>query len=399
MANINTITPILKERYGPRIVEQLENYTEFSKRLTKDSSSISSEFGGKYVTFPIHVGRNSGIGSRFEDEDLPVAGAQQYDNVRTGLKFAYGAIRVTGPSIALSSENPKAFAKVMTEETEGIVRDLGRDFNRQLFGNGNGALAYFSAGSATATATVANPRGVGVGDIVDIYDNLGARTAQGVEVLAVNNVLATITFDAATTVVADGFMTRTGSGPDAVKGNREITGLDAIVDDSSMLYNLDPAIQPVWKSTVRQYPTSGTPKLEDQMTLMVDDIYALGGKTSLMVTTQAVRRKYASELMSLRTTVNRTSHDGGFSGLKFVTDGPSGDIDILVDLDAPAGEIIFLDMSDLTLYRDKPWDWLDRDGSMWKQDGRKDAWRAEIAQYHELAISRRNTHGRLTDIS
>ena len=60
-------------------------------------------------------------------------------------------------------------------------------------------------------------------------------------------------------------------------------------------------------------------------------------------------------------------------------------------------------MSDITLYRDKAWSWLDRDGSMWKQDvsggGPKDAWRAEMTEYHELAISRRNTHGKITAIT
>ena len=39
---------------------------------------------------------------------------------------------------------------------------------------------------------------------------------------------------------------------------------------------------------------------------------------------------------------------------------------------------------------------------MWKQEvtslGPKDAWRAEIAQYHELGISRRNTFGKITGI-
>ena len=402
MADINTITPILKERYGPRIVEQLENYTAFTKRLTKDSSNISSDFGGKYVTFPIHVGRNSGIGSRFEDEVLPAAGSQKYDGVRTGLKFAYGAIRVTGPSIALSDENPKAFAKIITEETDGVARDLGKDFNRQLFGTGTGALAVFAAAvTAATTATVVASRAVGVDDYVDIYNNLGVRTAQGARVLAVNHATKTITFAANVTTVVGGFMTRAGSGPDAVKGNRELTGLGAIVDDSSILFNLDPASQPVWKSTVRNKASGET--IEDEMTLMADDVYALGGKTNLIVTTQAVRRAYAKELMSLRQTVNRTEHDGGFSGLKFVTDGPSGDIDILVDLDCPAGDMLFLNMEDITLYRDKPWDWLNRDGSMWKQDvsggGPKDAWRAEIAQYHELTISRRNTHARLKSVA
>lgn len=402
MANINTITPILKEVYAPRIVEQLENYTVFMSRLQKSSDNISQEFGGKYVSFPIHVGRNSGIGSRFEDEVLPAAGQQKYDGGRVRMKYAYGSIRVTGPSVALSDSNPKAFAKVITEETDGVIRDLGRDFNRQLFGNGNGALAYFSAGSATAAATVTRARNVGVDDLVDVYDNIGAKTASNKRVLAVNMVSGVVTLDTATTVVAGGYLTRAGSGIDPVKGNREITGLNSIIDNASVLYDLDPALQPIWAAH-EVAARGGAVKLEQDLTLMTDTIFASGGKTSLMITSQGVRRAYAEELMSLRQTVNRTEHEGGFSGLKFTSDGPSGEIEMLVDLDAPLGEVQFVDMADLTLYRDKPWSWLDRDGSMWKQDvsggGAKDAWVAQIAQYHELAISRRNTHGKLTGIT
>lgn len=403
MANINSITPILKEVYTPRIVEQLDNYTVFMSRLTKSSDNISQEFGGKYVYFPIHVGRNSGIGSRLEDEVLPAAGQQKYDGGRVKLKYGYGAIRVTGPSVALSDSNPKAFAKVITEETEGLTRDLGRDFNRQLFGNGNGALGYFSAGSATATANIADSaRGLGPDDYVDIYDASGTSTATGVRIVAVDYATRNITFASAQTVVQDGFVTRAGSGRHAVQGNREITGLKSIISNTGVLYDIDPSLQPVWKAqqlTKRAAPAT----LEEDMTLMTDQIFAAGGKTSLMITTQGVRRAYAKELMSLRQTVNRTEHEGGFSGLKFTSDGPSGEIEMLVDLDAPKGEIQFLDMSDLTLYRDKAWSWLDRDGSMWKQDvsggGPKDAWRAEMTEYHELAISRRNTHGKITGIT
>lgn len=401
MANINSITPILKEVYTPKITDQLENYTELTKRLTKSSDNISDNFGGKYVAFPLHVGRNSGIGSRFEDETLPAAGQQKYDRGESKLRYAYGQIRLTGQSIAHSQSNPKAFAKVMTEETEGLARDLGKDFNRQLFGNGSGSLAVFTAATTGAVATVADARAVGVGDVVDIFDNLGVRSAANVKVTSVNIATRQVTFDSSTTVVVDGFMTRAGSGPDQIKGNRELTGLGAIVDDTSVLFNIDPALQPVWKSHVQAKRSGET--LEDDMTLLVDTIYAAGGRTDLMVTTLGVRRAYLKELMSLRQTVNRTEHEGGFSGFKFVTDGPSGEIDVLVDVDAPKGQLQALNMNDVTLYRDKPWNWLDRDGSMWKQDfsggGAKDAWIATMSQYHELAISRRNTHGKITSIT
>lgn len=402
MANINSITPILKERYGPKIVEQLENYTPLMSRLTKSSDNISSGFGGKYVTFPIHVGRNSGIGSRFEDEVLPAAGTQKYDGVRIPLKFAYGAIRVTGPSIALSDEDPKAFAKVITQETDGVVTDLGKDFNRQLFGTGNGSMGTVKTAGSGATITLERARNVGVDDLIDVYDNTGAKTSSNKRVLAVNLVTGVVTVDSATTTVVGGFVTRAGSGVDPVKGNREITGLGAIVDDASILFNLDPALQPVWAAN-KLTRRGGGVTLEEDMTLLTDTIFNMGGKTNLMITSQGVRRAYAKELMTLRSTVNRTEHEGGFSGLKFTSDGPSGEIELLVDLDAPLGQIQAVDLTDFTLYRDKAWSWLERDGSMWKQEvtaqGSKDAWRADIAEYHELAISRRNTHGKLTGIT
>lgn len=402
MANINSITPILKERYGPKIVEQLENYTPFTSKLTKSSDNISDSFGGKYVTFPVHVGRNSGIGSRFEDEVLPAAGTQKYDGVRTPLKFAYGAIRVTGPSIALSDTDPKAFAKVITQETDGVVTDLGKDFNRQLFGNGNGSMGSIASGATGTSITLTRARNVGVDDLIDVYDNTGAKTATGKRVLAVNLITNVVTVDTSTVTVTGGFVTRSGSGVDPVKGNRELTGLAAIVDDSSFLFNLDPATQPVWKAS-KLTKRGGGVTLEQDMTLLTDTVFNLGGKTNLMITSQGVRRAYAKELMALRSTVNRTSHDGGFSGLSFVSDGPSGEIELLVDLDAPLGEIQALDLSDFTLYRDKAWSWLERDGSMWKQEvtaqGSKDAWRADIAQYHELTISRRNSHAKLIGIT
>ena len=62
----------------------------------------------------------------------------------------------------------------------------------------------------------------------------------------------------------------------------------------------------------------------------------------------------------------------------------------------------FSSASGLTFYRDEPWHWLDRDGSMWKQrvdtNGVYDKWYAHLVERHELATDRRNTHGRLDDL-
>lgn len=69
--NLSTIESYMKEVYQGRIREQLNDEIVALKRVTRSGSGVTNETGGKYVTFPIHTKRNSGIGSRLESEALP----------------------------------------------------------------------------------------------------------------------------------------------------------------------------------------------------------------------------------------------------------------------------------------------------------------------------------------
>jgi hypothetical protein len=74
----------------------------------------------------------------------------------------------------------------------------------------------------------------------------------------------------------------------------------------------------------------------------------------------------------------------------------------VADVDAPLGTQWYINEDALTFYRDEEWDWLDRDGSMFKQvrdaTGDYDAWYARLVERHELGTDRRNTHGKIVDI-
>ena len=76
--------------------------------------------GGKYVDFPVHVQRNSGIGYRAEGVALPTAGQQGFASVHVPLRYGYGVFQVTGQTMQLSDTNEKAFAKALTEERGGL---------------------------------------------------------------------------------------------------------------------------------------------------------------------------------------------------------------------------------------------------------------------------------------
>ena len=402
-ATLATIDSYLKEVYQGRIREQLNDEIVALKRITRSGSGVTNEVGGKYVTFPIHTRRNSGIGSRFESEALPTPGQQGHAAARVGLKYAYGGVQLTGQAISLSDTDAKAFAKALDNEVEGLKNDLKKDMNRQVYGSGNGAIAVATGANTGAVVPVADARLFQVGMVVDTQtgntvDNTGLIVAS-VDLTAGSNTVTFTTTPGTATAAAD-IIVRKGSGV-AAGGNRELTGLAAIVSASGTLYNIDPSVEPEWKANVDSNGGTNRALSEALMIGMTDDIRTKGGSTSLILQSLGVRRAYFNLLSQLRQTVNTQEFTGGFSGLAFTTD--RGEIPVVADVDAPLNKQWYINEDALTYYRDEDWHFIDRDGSMWKQvsdsNGDYDAYYARMVEYHELATDRRNTHGLVSDIT
>lgn len=401
-ASLATITPFLKEVYQGRIREQLSNEVKTLKRITRSSSGVTSEVGGKYVTFPVHTRRNQGIASRLENEVLPAPGQQGYAAARIGLKYAYAGIQLTGQSIALSDSDPKAFAKVLDEEIEGVKRDVKKDLNRQIYGDGTGSISTVTAtGTGVNTVTVKDARNFQRDMVVDLVTlpstvAVSARTVTGINLTTNVLTLSGAVFNSA----IGQLVTRTGSGPSA-SGNREITGFGAIVSDTGTLYNIDPTVEPEWKSKVDANGGVNRALSEGMMIRMADEVGVSGGDTTVIFQSRGVRRAYFNLLSQTRQTVNTQEFKGGFTGLAFTTD--DGELPVVSDDDAPLNTQYFINENALTFYRDEEWHWLDRDGSMWKQvrdaAGDYDAFYARLVEYHELGTDRRNTHGVIRDIT
>jgi hypothetical protein len=401
-ATLATIESYLKEVYQGRIREQLNDEIVALKRITRSGAGVTNEVGGKYVTFPIHTRRNSGIGSRFENEALPVPGQQGHAAARVGLKYAYGGVQLTGQAISLSDTDAKAFAKALDNEVEGLKNDLLKDMNRQIYGSGNGAIGVATGANTGAVVPVADARLFQIGMVVDTQtgttiDNTGLVVASVSLASGANTV--TFTTTPGTALAAADIIVRRGSGI-AAGGTKELTGLAAIVSDTGTLYNIDPTTEPEWRASVNA--NGGTPRAlsEALMIRMTDDIRTKGGSTSLILQSLGVRRAYFNLLSQLRQTVNTQEFTGGFSGLAFTTD--KGEIPVVADTDAPLSTQWFINEDALTYYRDEDWHFLDKDGSMWKQvrdsNGDYDAYYARMVQYHELGTDRRNSHGVIRDI-
>lgn len=388
-----TLTPLLKEVYEGGLVEQLNNDTKAYNRL-KTNSKSSAKWGGKYVNLPIHVARNSGIGSRNESEALPTAGYQDTREAMIPMKFHYAAVELTGQAIELADKDYQTFAETLNLEVSSIKKDVSKERNRQYFGNGSGAKAVVTA-LAGQNITVADHKGLDINGVYDVM--VGSTSAVRQAGLVVTNIntatnVATVT-GTTTGIVANDIIVRTGS------YGREWSGLGAIISDTTVFQQIDPATVPVWKSEIK---TAAGSISELMLVRMADRIYTNGGKTSVIWTTLGVQRAYFSLLTSLKRFVGTTKFTGGFSGVAFES-ASQGEIPMIPDIDCPAGSALFVDEKAITVYDNGGYKFMDRSGSMWQQKrtnaGKFDAWEATLYEYSELGVNRRNTHGMISGIT
>lgn len=393
-ASLQTVGAILKEVYEPRLRKQLNDETVAIKRIERSSEGIETNVGGKYVVFPIHTRRNAGIGGRNENELLPTPGQQGYNSGRVSLKYLYGGVRLTGQTFELATKNYQAFINTVDRELTGLKEDLAKDQNRQVYGDGTGLVVGFAA-NGTATNTLTTDYGIQwaqIGMQIDIVDSAGTVLQSNRQITNVDVEGNTITIDgAAVTTAATDYAVRTGS------VNREWEGFESIIKDSGTLFNIDPTVEPLWKSVVDANGGTNRPLSEGLMTLLADKVRSKGGTTTAIFTNLGVRRAYANLLMQQRQFTNTTQFEGGFSGLAFTTD--RGEIPVVVDIECPPNRMYFVNEKELTVYRESDWSWMDRDGNMWERVTGYDAYQATLYQYSQLGCHRRNSQGVLKDIT
>lgn len=395
-ATMSTVAAILKEIYEPKIREQLDNTVKALKRVEKSGEGITTEVGGKYVSFPIHTRRNSGIGARNEMELLPTPGQQGFSGARVPLKYLYGGLRLSGQTFELAQKNYQAFASVLDQEVTGLKNDLMKDLNRQVYGNASGVLATVTADGSN-TVTVNDAYFVILGMQIDIVDGTTLNNATPTVKISNRQVTSivgnVITYDGADgTLVAGDVLVRTGN------VNREWSGFAKIIGSAGDTYqNIASNTEPTWNAVINGNSGTNRPLSEGLMIKMSDDIHQNGGDITVAFASRGVRRAYYNLLVQQRQFVGTQEFDGGFKGLGFATD--EGDVPVVVDNDAPKNKMLFLNEKEITVYREADWEFMNRDGSMWNRVVGYDAYEAQMYQYSEIGCHRRNTQGRLDDIT
>lgn len=387
-ATMTTVDALLKEIYGPRVEDQLQSETIALTRIERTSDGVVETVGGKYVDFPIRVGRNSGIGYRNESEANPTAGQQGYAEVHVTLKKGLGVVRMTNELMQLADKNYQAFASGMDNEMEFLKQDLAKDGNRVVYGDGTGLMAMITDTATSTSHTVDNAQYLNIGDRVDILTASNGATVQ-LNILITDIVGLTVTFDTSFTGATTAGIFRQGS------YGREPNGLGTIISATTTLYGLAPASQRKWAAVV-DAPGADRALSEGLMITMCDTVRVNGGKTSAIITSLGVRRAYFNLLTQQRRYTDTKQFAGGFTGLAF---NYGTEIPVVEDPDAPPKTMWGLDEDKFKVYRNKPWHWADEDGNTLKWIAGFDVFEAYMRQYWNIGVTQRNAQWKATRIT
>ena len=393
-STLSTFDAILKTQYLGPIREQLNSSSVLYSRLEKNEDSVV----GKNFTIPLHYGRNEGVGARAEGGTLPTAGNQAYKECIVPMRYQYGRIQITGPTIKAARSNEGAFLRAVDSEMRGLERDMKSSMNRQAFGDGTGLLATVAAsGSGTSTVVVDSTAKLRVGMPIDIIvKTTGAATAG-----LAGTTVASITD--ATTFTISGTLAGSPAGTYGVyiagSRNNEMMGLSGIVSNTATLQSLDVANYPWWKATVLANGGTNRAISDTLLQTAIDTLEAnSSGMCTAMYTSFGVRRAYQALLTNSKQLVNTQKLQGGYEAISYLG-GSHGMIPIIAEKDAPANKIFVVDEDELAIYRLADFDWMQEDGSILSRVSGVDAYEAVMYVYQELGTSMRNAHVLLSDIT
>lgn len=398
-----TADSVLKEDYQPIVREQLNQKIPFLQQIEKNDK----DFEGRRAVLALHVTRNAGIGARAAGGTLPTAGNQAYVEERVPVYRNYGRGQIDGSTIRHMKSDKGSFLRAIESETKGVTNDLKRDYNRQLFGDGTGAITGACALSSNSTlvtfgttVTATQIRQLEVGMLVDIGTVAAPTAATSANAItAVNSATPSITVTTALTAATTHFVFRSGNGG-ALAGTtqREITGIQAIVSDAGTLFNVNPSTYPVWKSTVSSNSGTNRALSENLMATVVNNVEIANGEApNLAVTSAGVFRSFAALQTSLKRFNDKVDLAGGWKGLTFSAGGSP--VNLVWDRDAPENRIWFLNGSNLTHFVMSDWEFMEEDGAVLNRVTDLDAYEFVLFKYSELATDKRNAHGLLADIT
>lgn len=395
MADTSSYNAVFTEVVEPTIKSIIDESTI----LLRFAQRRQRKFNGKQFEIALNIGHNQGLGARGEFGDLPAAGQEEYARAKYTPSDNWSQMKFSQRLIEMAKSDKGALKDALTTESDGLIKSIKQDLNRQLFGDGTGKLATLGTTTASNTVVCTDTKFIKVNMRVDILViSTGAVLAADRKVTKVD---PDVSFD------IDGAVVTTSSAHGVYRAgntvgstNYEFGGLGAMVKASGAFGTLNKTTAGLeeWYSTIKT--TVGN--LSDENMQAAWDAPAERGVDSstdrLILGTYGTRRNYGKLLQTQRRfTVGTTkaSHPtlsgGGFDALEY------NGTDFVVDRMQTSGRNDYIDREAFE-YLVLAQGFKNDDGNMLKDDGGT-GYKAPYYVMSCLGTSNRGAHSAQTGVT
>jgi hypothetical protein len=385
-----TADAILKDLYRGPIVEQVNYKTYMLDMIERDSDHV--DFTGRRAVVPLHTQRNLSPTSIADGGTLPDPGTQGYRYATIDIKYHAAGMELTDQAIKQAKGNEGAFINLLDADSKALAKDMKKNINRQVFGDGKGTVAGLtSSPAAAATFTVTNTQPLQAGQTIDIRDiAAGTVRAAGVVIQSINRTTRTITLTTNVTATGNAGGTLDGIFLPGAYG-LEMEGLRSAVGATGVFHGIDRTVAAgeFWRGKTRDAAaaTAGESLFEQ----LIDDIGAVGlGDVEVVLTSRGIRRRLADTYQSTKrfNDAKAVEVHGGYTAI-FVNEVP-----VISDDDAPKGWAFALRKEAFKWFEVEAPDWLkSEDGTIWHLANgatvasKRAAWQAWFVWYASLGVT------------
>jgi hypothetical protein len=432
---------ILNKFFRPFVADTVINPNTLFTRLRRDTTRVE----GKSVVFPIHTGRNEGVGAIGAGGDLPDPQAQAYDNYEFPVKFNYGRIKFDGISQHASKTSVASWLRAVNSEAKGLARDMKRDKQRQAWNDGSGRLCEIAAaGEAVNETTISCRINQGwesptvcnmapthflrAGMVIAIIEDAagtGVPVGDGTDTIRHIDTILTVADTTDFTIAATGLDEAVIGGAWIVrcanadnKGSatteglaqtgyqNECMGMSGIFMDTDPLDGTSGGFQGIdsddaaksWHRANMINSGSGTTALTN---LLMDQAWTRSIEIGEVQPTAiygsfAMVREYANLFTNAsgpRRYVNVMAYDGGYDALEY------NGAPVIADRDCPNNRFFFVYEPDLVVDVLADPQWMDEDGSIYHRMDDKDAYQATMYCHETLSSEVRDHQTLLVEIT
>jgi hypothetical protein len=380
---ITNISSLLKQDLLPVIQREVFTESPLITLLKNRGNAGYQKLQNNTFYIAVQTGQHSGVYAAAENAQLN-RGKPTYAQMTISPKYIFGTHYLSHQAIKVAEGGADALANVVTEFGDTVRQAMTRDLNRQFYGYGEGILTLINGAATSATQTVDNTENLapGMQVLIGTKAEIEAGTADTATISTINSATS-ITLDTSITTADNDRVVKIGVYTGSAYN--EMMGLQGLVDKSG---GYTTTFQGVTRSSsywANSYvdDSSGALTIAGMTTAMLN---CRMGKPDVALTNSTLYQKYASLLASEKRITNQLTLQEGFSGLEIAANGSP--IPLVLDYQAPEGEMYFINTPSFVIGELAPMNWLDEGEGVLKWIPNYAAYEAILYYYAQLMCSK-----------